>query len=190
VSRPINPRRPEDLQNAIVKYLVKHGIANLSLRPLAKAVGTSPRVLLYYFGSKEKMMIRLLADIRQQQRSAFGKIKRSTFEQERRAVWKQMSAPASEPLFRLFFEAYGLALRHPLRYKEFLRATVKDWVEIIARDLVSRGMSRAQSRTLATILLDGLRGFMLDYCTTRDRKRIDRAVDQWLQSVCSVVPVR
>jgi AcrR family transcriptional regulator len=188
VSRPINKKRPDELQNAIVRYLIRHGISSLSLRPLARAVGSSPRVLLYHFGSKEKMMVRLLAEIRQQQRSAFDKIKRSTFEQECRAVWKRMRAPASEPLFRLFFEAYGLALRYPLRYREFLRTTVGDWTQIIAQDLVSRGLGRAQSRTLATILLDGLRGFMLDYCTTHDRTRIDRAVDLWLRSVCSMVP--
>jgi AcrR family transcriptional regulator len=190
VSRPIDKGRPEELQNAIVQYLVKHGIANLSLRPLAKAVGSSPRVLLYYFGSKEKMLIKLLAEIRHRQSLSFSQIKSSTLEGEGRAVWKQMSAPASEPLFRLFFEAYGLALRCPQRYREFLRATISDWLDFIARDLRSKGLNHKDARALATILLDGLRGFMLDYCTTHDRKRIDRAVDRWLQSVCSVVPVR
>jgi AcrR family transcriptional regulator len=190
VSRPVNQQRPEELQNAIVQYLIKHGIANLSLRPLAKAVGSSPRVLLYYFGSKEKMLIKLIAEIRHRQRLSFDRIKGATLEEECRAVWKQMSAPVSEPLFRLFFEAYGLALCHPQRYREFLRATVSGWLDFIAQDLRSKGLSQKEARTLATILLDGLRGFMLDYCTTHDRKRIDRAVGQWLRSVCSGVPVR
>ncbi len=52
-------RTPDDahrtqLLNTIVAYVLKHGVATLSLRPLAKAVGSSPRVLLYYFGSKEE----------------------------------------------------------------------------------------------------------------------------------------
>ena len=37
-------------------------MADLSLRPLAKAVGSSPQVLLYYFGSKEEMVVKALAE--------------------------------------------------------------------------------------------------------------------------------
>ena len=57
MSRPINEERPGELRNAIVHYLIKHGLNGLSLRPLAKALGCTPRVLLYHFGSKEKMVI-------------------------------------------------------------------------------------------------------------------------------------
>ena len=59
MSRPINEKRPEELRNAIVRYLIKHGLTGLSLRPLAKALGCTPRVLLYHFGSKEKMVIEM-----------------------------------------------------------------------------------------------------------------------------------
>jgi AcrR family transcriptional regulator len=57
MSRPINEKRPGELRNAIV---IKHGLNGLSLRPLAKALGCTPRVLLYHFGSKEKMVIEVL----------------------------------------------------------------------------------------------------------------------------------
>lgn len=183
MSRPVNQKRPDELRKAIVHYLMSHGIADLSLRPLAKAVGSSPRVLLYYFGSKENMLATLLAEIRQRQRVAFGKIQESTFERAYRAVWKQMSSPASEPLFRLYFEACGLALRHPRRYKQFLHATVQDWLDVIAADLRAEGLKPEQATSFATAILAGFRGFMLDYCATHDRKRIDRAVRVWLHSI-------
>jgi hypothetical protein len=41
------------------------------------------------------------------------------------AIWKHMTAPASEPMFRLFFEAYGLALRHPRRFEALLPPAVE-----------------------------------------------------------------
>src|SRR5579862_786959 len=113
MSRTVSQQRPAELRAAIVQYLVKHGIADLSLRPLAKAVGSSPRVLLYYFGSKEKIVIKALAEIRTRQRTTYAQMDAPSFGQACRAIWKHMSAPTSEPLFRLFFEAYGLALRHP-----------------------------------------------------------------------------
>lgn len=183
----MNDKRPEDLLDAIVIYLTKHGLADLSLRPLAKAVGSSPRVLLYYFGSKEKMVVKVLAEVRKRQRTLYGQMEAATFEEVCRAIWKHMSAPASEPLFSLFFEAYGIALRHPQLYKDFLRATIEDWLKLVAGPLQREGYTRSQARAFATIVLAGFRGFMLDYCTTHDRERLDRGVGLWLRTLDSIL---
>jgi AcrR family transcriptional regulator len=190
VPRPINKRRPAELEDAIVRYLIRHGIASLSLRPLAKDVGCSPRVLLYYFGSKEKMVVKAIEAIRRHQRIAFAKIQEETYLNACRKVWKEMRAPASEPLFRLYFEAYGLALRHPRRYQAFLRATIQDWLDLIAADLRSEGLKLQNAHIFASVILAGLRGFMLDYCATHDRRRIDRAVDLWLSALSQNLPGR
>ncbi len=187
MSRTANKKRPGELCNAIVQYLVRHGLSDLSLRPLAKAIGSSPRVLLYYFGSREKMVVEVLAEIRQRQRATYGQMQAATFEQACCTIWKHMSAPDCEPLFRLFFEAYGLALCHPKLYKDFLRSTIEDWLKFVASPLHREGYKRKQARAFATVLLAGLRGFMLDYCATRDRKRLDRAVNLWLRTLDSIL---
>jgi AcrR family transcriptional regulator len=188
VSRPINEKRPEELRTAIVRYLIKHGLTGLSLRPLAKALGCTPRVLLYHFGSKEKMVIEVLAQIRRGQRVAYGRIEESSFIKAYLTVWKRMSAPDSEPLFRLFFEVYGIALRSPRLYKAFLHDTIENWLQPITDELKIEGYPRHQARAIATIVLAGLRGFMLDFCTTHDRKRVDQAVELWLRSLDSMLP--
>lgn len=186
MGRPVNKKRPGELRDAIVRYLIKHGLADLSLRPLARAVGCSPRVLLYHFGSKEKLIIEVLAQVRQQQRSTYDRLEAGSFAETYDAIWKDMSSPDSEPLFRLFFEIYGIALRHPKLYQDFLRHTIEDWLPAIADDLVRVGYQRREARVLATILLAGLRGFMMDFCTTRDRKRLDQAVALWLRGLGSI----
>ena len=190
MSRTANQKRPEELRGAIVRYLIRHGLTNLSLRPLAKAVGTSPRVLLYYFGSKEKMVIEVLAEVRQRQRASYGGMQAASFAEECRIIWKQMSAADSEPLFRVFFEAFGMALRHPQLYKAFLQATVEDWLRLIADPLCREGYTRRDARAFATVVLGGLRGFMLDYCATGDRRRLDRAIGLWLRALESMLPNR
>src|SRR5690242_14370703 len=58
-----SPRRDELLERAYA-YALGHGIADLSLRPLATAVGSSPRVLLFLFGSKDGLMRALFARAR------------------------------------------------------------------------------------------------------------------------------
>lgn len=179
MSRKANAQRPGELRRAIVEYLTQNGLADLSLRPLAKAVGSSPRVLLYYFGSKENMVIEVLAEVRREQLSSLGQIDGDTFAEVCTLVWKKMSAPDSEPYFRLFFEAYGMALRRPRLYRAFLHSTVGEWLRLIADPLCKEGVQPEKARAIATVLIAGLRGFMLDYCNTRDRKRIDHAVRLW-----------
>ena len=182
MSRTVNARRPEELRAAIGRYLVKHGLSDLSLRPLAKAVGSSPRVLLYYFGSKEQMVAEAIADVRRRQLVSFAEVP-GTVAEACAEIWKRMSAPDSAEHFRLFFEVYGIALRRPRLYREFLRSTVEDWLKLIAEPLYDEGHRRAEALAFATVVLAGFRGFMLDYCNTGDRKRVDRAVRMWLGSL-------
>lgn len=183
MSRPVNEKRPEELRNDIGRYLIKHGLNGLSLRPLAKALGCTPRVLLYHFGSKEKMVIEVLAQVRQRQRAAYGRIEGASLTEGCLTIWKRISAPDSEPLFRLFFEIYSIALRRPRLYKAFLHHTIEDWMQPITDELDAGLHQRKQARAIATIVLAGLRGFMLDFCTTHDRKRVDEAVELWLRSL-------
>ena len=180
MGRTANQRRPEELRKAIVEYLIKHGLADLSLRPLAKAIGSSPRVLLYYFGSKEKMVVEVLADLRRRQLAVYGQVEAASFREACQIIWNRISARGSEPLFRLFFEVYGIALRRPQLYKTFLRDTIEDWLGLIADPLCREGYRRQEARAFATIVLAGMRGFMLDLCTTQDRERLNRAVGSWL----------
>ena len=59
-----SPRRRELLELAYA-YVLEHGVADLSLRPLAAAIGSSPRVLLFLFGSKAELVQALLARARE-----------------------------------------------------------------------------------------------------------------------------
>jgi len=181
--------RPAELLDDIVGYLVKHGVAELSLRPLAKAVDSSPRVLLYYFGSKEELIVKALTRLREHQRSTFGALREARYDRPSdacRAIWIQMSAPQSERLFQFFFETYALALRHPKRFGDFLHNAVQDWIDFVAAPLLRKGQPAKDATAFATIVLAGFRGFMLDYCASRDRTRINRAVDLWLHSLDTI----
>jgi AcrR family transcriptional regulator len=189
--RIADERRPEELLDAIVGYIAKKGVAGLSLRPLAKAVRSSPRVLLYYFGSKEKLVTKAIMRLRERQRSDFGKMREARFAEPSdacRAIWKQMSAPESEQAFKLSFEVYTLALRHPRRLADFLSSSVEDWLEFLSEPLFRKGRSKAEARAFATIVIAGFRGFMLDYCASHDRERVDQAVELWLKALDSISP--
>ena len=56
MGRRPNPQRKHDLLDEIVVYLGRPGIGDLSLRPLAKCLGTSTYTLTYQFGSKDQLV--------------------------------------------------------------------------------------------------------------------------------------
>ena len=146
-------------------------------------------MLLYYFGSKEDLVVMALARLRERQRGTYDRMKSADFATAAdacRAIWRDMSAPKSEGLFRMFFEAYAMALRHPRRFSEFLSSAIEDWLSFLAAPLIRQGHSVAEAQAYATVVIAGFRGFMLDYCASRDRARVDRAVEIWLDAINSI----
>jgi AcrR family transcriptional regulator len=189
VTRTVNLERPGVLLDAVVKHLTEHGVAELSLRPLAKAVGASPRVLLYYFESKEQLVVKALARMREKQRVTYERMKAFPYQtpgEACRTIWRHMSSPENERLFRMSLEIYAMALRQPITFAEYLRTTVEDWLGFLASPLVRKGYTEADARAHATVVLAGFRGFLLDYCASRDRERVDRAVELWLAALDTI----
>lgn len=53
----------ETLLPALAAHVLEHGLGGASLRPLARAAGTSDRMLIYHFGNKETLITELLGYI-------------------------------------------------------------------------------------------------------------------------------
>src|SRR5437588_9803741 len=68
-----SPRRDELLEKAY-RYVLEHGVGDLSLRPLAAAVHSSPRVLLFLFGSKAELIQALLGRAREDELELLAKL--------------------------------------------------------------------------------------------------------------------
>ncbi|MEY2550577.1 MAG: hypothetical protein QOG12_721, partial [Verrucomicrobiota bacterium] len=64
----------ERLRRDCLRYFLRHGVANLSLRPLAAAVGTSARMLLHYFGSKEALIAEVMAEVQTRLQNVFQEV--------------------------------------------------------------------------------------------------------------------
>jgi len=182
MSRTVNLESRAELLDRVAAYVLERGFADLSLRPLAEAVESSPRMLLYHFGSKEGMVTAVLRSIRQRQLSVFDRLRRSELTTPAavcKAAWAYMSQPNLEPMLKLFFETYALALRKPEAFPGFLEGAVEDWLTFLSDPFCAGGVDPRRARTMATITLAMFRGFMLDYAATGDRERIGRAIDLW-----------
>ena len=185
MTRPVDVQSRAALLERVTGYVLEHGFADLSLRPLAVAVGSSPRMLLYHFGSKESMVTVVLRAIRERQRAVFEQLRGSQLPTPVavcKAAWAYMTQPQVGPMLKLFFETYALALRKPEAFPGFLEGAVEDWLAFLSDPIGNSGGGREEARARATVTLAMFRGFMLDYAATGDHERIGRAIDLWSES--------
>jgi AcrR family transcriptional regulator len=161
-ARPSARRR--EILAASVRYVAEHSLSDLSLRPLAAAVGSSPRVLLYLFGSKEQLIREVLAVGRTEQlallerSAARGGGPRETLE----LLWDWLTAPEHRSMLRLFFEGYVRGLDHTGPWDDFGAASLREWLPPLEE--VLRG-----THLDATLVLAVLRGLLLDLLTADAR---------------------
>lgn len=175
-----------ELLDKAVDYVCRHGLSRLSLRPLAKALGTSPRNLLYYFGSKDDLVVEIIRRGRARQQATMANLKLSADlppGQVSRILWRQWSDPKRLPLMRLFFEVYNLAMTDSARFPGFTERAVEEWLSALEGCSTCPGYDRTDARALATVMIAGFRGLLLDLAATNDRARVDRAAELFFSMI-------
>jgi AcrR family transcriptional regulator len=177
-------RRDEVLQLAY-RYALDHGMGGLSLRPLASAVGSSPRVLLFLFGSKHGLIRALLARARADELALLDHLRSShdasDLRQTGAVVWRWLVAPEHRPLLRLWAEGYAQSLIEPDGpWARFAQETVEDWLAVLASCQPPETRDTSDAISERTLLLAVLRGALLDLLATNDAERATAAVDRYL----------
>ncbi len=176
------PSARDRLLRDAIEYVAEHGLADLSLRRLAAAIGTSHRMLIYHFGSKEGLVVAVIRAVEAEQRERLTDLEIDpalTPAAMARRMWRHLSDPALWPNERLFFEMYGHALqaRFP-GAPDFLRDIVESWLEPIAAARRAQGVAPDVARAQARLDLAMTRGLLLDLLATGDRAGADAAVEQ------------
>ncbi|HEV8098803.1 MAG TPA: TetR/AcrR family transcriptional regulator [Gaiellaceae bacterium] len=161
MARPVDLTRRAAVLAKAADYVLERGLAGLSLRPLAKALGTSPRMLLYDFESKERLIHEVLAEIRSREASLLEAEVRTLED-----VWAWIAAPEREPFLRLFFEVYVAGLG-----KGEAEPLVRDWL-----DFLRTSWHPPVDESTATLMVAVVRGLLLDRLATGDKRRTDEAL--------------
>jgi AcrR family transcriptional regulator len=179
----VSARREELLERAY-GYALDHGLASMSLRPLAEAVGSSPRVLLFLFGSKDGLVRALLERARADELEFLSSAPAGDLSAVARRVWDWLAAPERRGLLTLWVEAYARSLVEPDGpWAGFAARTVGDWLDLLAAAQPAARRRSATGLAERTAVLAVLRGAMLDVLATADVSRTTAAVRDALQSV-------
>ena len=167
--------RKEDLLRASLDYAATHSLSDLSLRPLAKAIGSSPRVLLYLFGSKNGLISDVLALNRAQPQELLeqARTRDAGARESLQLLWEWIVDPARDNLRRLFLEAYiRSAGSGDEAWHDFARRSVDDWLDSL----------RTLTGESSTLALAVIRGLVLDLLATNDLDRVNTAWRHYLDS--------
>ena len=182
--RPVDHQRRAELLDAVVDYTVEHGFSDLSWRPVAAALGVSTTTLVHRFGTKEQMLVAILARLRERIFAATSETlgEHPDLATAARAAWTRTSAPQREAEFRLFFAVYGRALQAPEQFAGFLDRVVADWMNAL-RDAQGPGTDPRTATRTATLVIATIRGLLLDLLATGDRERVQDAAETFLATL-------
>jgi AcrR family transcriptional regulator len=173
--------REGELLEAAYRYALTHGLADLSLRPLAAAIGSSPRVLLYLFESKDGLVRALLARARADELATLEQLVRDNagagLAEALVRIWEWLADPAHRDLNALWLEAYARSLTDPSGpWGGFAEKTVSDWLALLGRFPSGATADSAAAIAQRTAALALLRGALLDLLATGDVARVDAGI--------------
>ncbi|MEU9363308.1 TetR/AcrR family transcriptional regulator [Streptomyces avermitilis] len=182
--RPPDPAKRRDLLDQVREYMIRNGLADLSLRPLARSLDTSDRMLLYYFGSKERMVAEALALDERRPLLRARILLRPTDSPRGPAwlrrfmedTWQQLGTPELHAALPLYLEIMTVSVLHPDRYGPFMRDVLTEWRGLLASVFRGLGMAEAQARTEADLLVDAFFGLLIAPLADGDWDRADAAV--------------
>ncbi len=126
----------ETLLPLLASHVLNHGLGGASLRPLAKAAGTSDRMLIYHFGNKETLITQLLEHIAgiysAALNAAIGAERPKTRGECFERVMAQGNHPIMQPFMVLWWEIVAGSARGLPGYREAAEAMIAKqlaWLE-------------------------------------------------------------
>ena len=180
---------------AAIDAVAQHGFSQLSLRQLADHLGTSHRMLLFHFGSKDALLLEIVRAVEQQQRDAVASTgarpdDSSTDSPAARMndFWDRLRAPAMWPYERLFFEIYVQAMRGTEPAVRLLDHDVDSWVDAMVAMLTDVGIEPAAAGVDARLMLAVCRGLLLDLVANGDPDAVDAAMRRFGSFLLSAHP--
>lgn len=185
MNRPRDPALRQRLLERAVAYVLRHGVGGLSLRPLASEIGTTARMLIHHFGTKDRLLAEVLMAIESGfvARTAAHRSAARSLSETLRGMWHETAAPAMEPALRAMFEVWGQALVQPHHYRSFLQALTEPWIEMLQQKLERSGHEPAGAAVLATLVVGAFQGLQLVRLTSGEGARSEAALDELLRRI-------
>jgi AcrR family transcriptional regulator len=167
--------RRRQLLDALIAEFAAGGIGDRSLREVATAVGTSHRMLLHHFGSREELLLAIVEGVERRQLTLLPELPAGPAASFA-AMWADVRRPELRHLERLFFECYARAAQGEKPFAGMVPGAINDWLTEV-EDLAEGPFEAAMVRLGLAVV----RGLLLDLVATNDEAGVDAAAQAFIE---------
>jgi AcrR family transcriptional regulator len=173
MARPPDLPRRRALLEAVVQEVGTGGIGDRSLRDIAAAVGTSHRMLLHHFGSRDELLLAIVEQVEHRQMTRLRELPTEPAAAIAE-MWADLRRTELRPFERLFFECYARGVQGEQPFARMHPGAVDGWLE---------AQSAKLDPALMRLGLAVARGLLLDLVATEDTDAVDAAAEAFIDLV-------
>jgi AcrR family transcriptional regulator len=161
--------RRDELGEAACDYVLEHGVIGLSLRPLAAAIGTSDRMLIYHFGSREALIADVLERCTSRSVAAVRELAAGPdVATAVRTLWEGHQAGVLDRCQRVYAQAAAEGLLGQDAMADPVRRSNAAWLLAVAEYLTTSGAAPERAERCARFVDAALMGLHLDLNVQRN----------------------
>ena len=178
--------RRDELLDEVTDHVLAHGLIGLTLRPLAAAIGTSDRMLIYHFGNRDQLVSAVVAHAGDRSVAAVQALPAArTVRAAVNALWVAYGEEPLNSCLHVYVQAAATGLFGSEPYLSEARASNARWAEALAGYLVRSGAPPRRVARIVTLVDSALYGFHLDLATDRPDE-LARGVDDLARAAQSL----
>jgi AcrR family transcriptional regulator len=181
MSRPLEPEKKQALLEQCLEAAIASGMIDLSINTIAKNIGTSGRMLVYHFGSKQELERQLITLLEIRLREKLWSFETVALGSENSltttllAMWQHLTSPAMHGLLKLTMDLNQRAIQGDVETQHFLEHENQQWVDSLVLLI--------NDKTMALALLHLFQGAILDFLTTGNAQRGQQSIKKFAETL-------
>ncbi|RUT07700.1 TetR family transcriptional regulator [Dulcicalothrix desertica PCC 7102] len=175
MSRPPEPQKKEELLEKCLNAAIETGSLDCSINVIAKRIGTSGRMLVYHFGSKQELEKQVISLLERRLRDKLWSFQLATDDKTKALIqmWEHFTSKELHGLLKLTMELNQRAVQGDVETRQFLELEIQKWLEALSQLL--------HDENKALILLHLFQGAVLDYLTTGNVQRGEQTIRNFIK---------
>ncbi|QUS62515.1 TetR/AcrR family transcriptional regulator [Synechocystis sp. PCC 7338] len=181
MSRPTEPQKKAELIEKCLEVAIEAGALDASINAIAKRIGTSGRMLIYHFGSKQELERQVIARLELRLREQLQSLQNTavadanTIAESLPAMWRQFTTPEMQGWLKLTMDLNLRAMQGDTETQQFLERENQQWIE----SLTTLTGDEAVARSLFHLF----QGATLDFLTTGNAERGEQSIQSFLATL-------
>lgn len=175
--------KASEMLPAITEILRERGPQGFALGIIAEELGTSSRMLIYHFGSRDELLGRVMKLIRRDTIAFLEDPPPNGIEEAIQKFWSYYVHMGHISDMQLFFHIASRRFEEPARFDDFASTAVDGWVQFFAQAIEGEGKDSEFARVLGRLVIASLRGIVVDYLITGDEENAERSLAAFISLI-------